>query len=164
MAPESVTDKHIREALVAVGLGHLLDQIDDDAPWEQTLSGGEKQRVAFARLLIHRPDLILLDEATSALDIDSQEHLMKLLNERMPDATVISVGHRPELEAYHGRKLVLEHRRGGARLIRDEYLTIAPGPRARLFQRFMKWRRGLDSGAKKPGGRRYSTRPDRTDT
>jgi vitamin B12/bleomycin/antimicrobial peptide transport system ATP-binding/permease protein len=147
MAPEAAGDETIREALSDVGLGHLLDRLDEEAPWEQTLSGGEKQRVAFARLLIHQPDLIVLDEATSALDTESQGRLMNLLNEKMPNATVISVGHRPELEAYHGRKLVLEHRPGGARLIRDEYLTIAPGPRARLFQRFMKWQHGLRGGA-----------------
>jgi putative ATP-binding cassette transporter len=140
VAPDSVKDEDIREALDSVGLGHLIDQLDEEAPWEQTLSGGEKQRLAFARLLIHRPDLIVLDEATSALDPGSQSHLMELLTEKMPDATLISVGHRPELEAYHGRKLVLEHRRGGARLIRDEYLTIAPGPRAEIFRRLADWR------------------------
>ena len=63
-----------------------------------------------------------MDEATSALDPSSQEHLMRLLLERIPAATIVSVGHRPELEAFHTRKLVLEYRPDGARLVRDEFL------------------------------------------
>src|SRR5688500_16755992 len=59
MAADSVKDEDVRAALEAVGLGHLLDRLDEDAPWEQTLSGGEKQRLAFARLVIHKPDLIV---------------------------------------------------------------------------------------------------------
>jgi putative ATP-binding cassette transporter len=59
----------------------------------------------------------------------------------IPNSTLISVGHRPELEAYHGRELVLEHRPGGARLIRDEYLTFAPGPAVAMIHRIFKWRR-----------------------
>lgn len=54
-----------RAALDKVGLGHLRDKIEEDAPWDQTLSGGEKQRLAFARLLLHAPDIIVLDEATA---------------------------------------------------------------------------------------------------
>jgi putative ATP-binding cassette transporter len=138
---EKVKDEDVRDALEAVGLGHLIDRIDEEGPWEQTLSGGEKQRLAFARLLIHRPDLIVMDESTSALDPESQEKLLQLISEKLPNATVISVGHRPELEAYHGRKLVLEHRPGGARLISDEYLNAAAAAGARLNRWFGRRRK-----------------------
>jgi vitamin B12/bleomycin/antimicrobial peptide transport system ATP-binding/permease protein len=140
MEADKVPDSDVRDALEEVGLGHLKDRLNDEEPWEQTLSGGEKQRLAFARLLIHRPDLIVMDEATSALDPGSQERLLKLLNEKIPNATLISVGHRPELEDYHERKLVLEHRPGGARLIRDEYITFVPGPGVALMRRLLNWR------------------------
>jgi putative ATP-binding cassette transporter len=140
MAADAVQDDQVRTALEAVGLGHLLDRLDEEGPWEQTLSGGEKQRLAFARLIIHKPNLIVLDEATSALDPESQERLMRLINERLPEATLISVGHRPELEAFHERKLVLKHQPGGARMIRDEYLTFIPGPHVHLVRRFRDWR------------------------
>jgi putative ATP-binding cassette transporter len=145
---QAVKDEDVREALEAVGLGHLKDRMDEESAWEQSLSGGEKQRLAFARLLIHKPDLIVMDEATSALDPGSQEKLMQLINERIPNATLISVGHRPELEAYHGRKLVLEHRTGGARLIRDEVLTFLPGPAVSVLRRWMRWRRSGNGAAK----------------
>jgi putative ATP-binding cassette transporter len=141
LAEDAVKEDVVKDALKSVGLEHAVDRLDDEEPWEQTLSGGEKQRLAIARLLIHKPDLIVLDEATSALDPESQERMMELLNERMPHATIISVGHRPELEAYHERKLVLEHRPEGAELIRDEYLTFVPGPRARIFRRMAEWRK-----------------------
>ena len=122
LAPEQVDDAVVRKTLEEVGLGHFVGRLDEDARWENMLSGGEKQRLAFARILIHRPDILVMDEATSALDPQSQELLMGLLLERLPEATVISVGHRPELEAFHSRKLVLEYRPEGARLVRDEAL------------------------------------------
>jgi putative ATP-binding cassette transporter len=135
---DAVQDEEVRDALDSVGLGHLKDRIDEESAWEQTLSGGEKQRLAFARLLIHKPNLIVMDEATSALDPESQEHLLQLINEKLPNATVISVGHRPELEAYHERKIVLEHQPGGARIIDDEYLAITPGRGVALLRRFFR--------------------------
>ena len=150
LGEDAIKDEDLKDALKAVGLEHIVDRLDDEQPWEQTLSGGEKQRLAFARLLVHKPDLIVLDEATSALDPDSQEKLMHLINERMPRATVISVGHRPELEAFHERKLVLEHRKEGAELIRDEYLTFLPGPRAKIFRRIGEWRKHRRGQASPP--------------
>ena len=77
-------------------------------------SGGEKRRLAFARLLIHKPTIVVLDEATSALDPGSQEAMMNLMAERLPDTTVMSVGHRPELEAFHERKLTMGSHPQGA--------------------------------------------------
>jgi putative ATP-binding cassette transporter len=110
----------IVEALNAVGLAHLVDRLDkQDIPWEQTLSGGEKQRLAFARVLIAQPKIVVMDEATSALDLASQKKLMELINERLPDATIVGIGHRPELEAFYDRKLKLLSCHDGARLARD---------------------------------------------
>jgi putative ATP-binding cassette transporter len=148
--PESVKAEDVRDALESVGLGHFKDRIDEEGPWEQTLSGGEKQRLAFARLLIHKPDLIVMDEATSALDPASQDQLMQLVVEKIPSATIISVGHRPELEAYHERKLVLEHRPGGARIIDDEYLTVTAGRGVALLRRIFRRRRADSDTATEP--------------
>jgi putative ATP-binding cassette transporter len=121
-APESKSEEEVAEALTLVGLPHLVDKLTEDGPWDQTLSGGEKQRLASARILLHNPNIVVLDEATAALDAKSQDELMDLLVTRSPNTTIVSVGHRPELEAFHTRKLTLARRRDGARLVRDDVL------------------------------------------
>lgn len=124
-AAEDWEPEQIKDILDKVGLAHLKDKLEEDAPWDQTLSGGEKQRLTIARVLLHRPDIIVLDEATSALDPKSQDELMKLLSEAMEGLTIISVGHRPELEQFHSRKIVLERRSGGAKMVSDIELMPA---------------------------------------
>jgi len=124
--PRPPEDKSIDEvawALKLVGLDHLIERIEEDAPWDQMLSGGEKQRLAFARILLHRPNIVVLDEATSALDPVSQEHLMELLTKELRATTIVSVAHRPELEAFHDRKITLERQRMGARFVTDIHLV-----------------------------------------
>jgi putative ATP-binding cassette transporter len=145
-AAEDWTVEQIGQALDKVGLAHLKDKIVEDAPWDQTLSGGEKQRLAFARLLLHNPDIIVLDEATSALDEKSQDKMMDLLNKELPKATVLSVGHRVELEAFHSRKIVLERRKGGAKLVSDINLIPRKGKR-RLLGRFLRYRKAASTKA-----------------
>jgi putative ATP-binding cassette transporter len=128
--------EQIGEALHKVGLDHLKDKIEDDAPWDQTLSGGEKQRLAFARLLLHNPDIVVLDEATSALDDKSQDRMMDMVTKELPKATIVSVAHRAELEAFHSRKITLERRKSGAKLVSDIDLIPRKGKR-RLLGRFL---------------------------
>jgi putative ATP-binding cassette transporter len=139
-AAEDWSIEQIGEALDKVGLGHLKERIEEEAPWDQTLSGGEKQRLAFARLFLHRPDIIVLDEATSALDDRSQDKLMELLNEELKDATVVSVAHRAELEAFHSRKITLERRKGEAKFVSDIDLIPRDG-RRRLLGRWLRKRK-----------------------
>jgi putative ATP-binding cassette transporter len=137
--------QQIGAALSKVGLSHLEEKIDEDGPWDQTLSGGEKQRLAFARLLLHNPDIIVLDEATSALDAKSQDAMMRLLTQEMPDATVVSVAHREELEAFHSRKIVLERQKDGAKLVSDIDLIPRKGGR-KLLGRFLRYHRNETGG------------------
>jgi putative ATP-binding cassette transporter len=118
-AAHSRSVEEIAKVLKKVGLGHLVEHLDEERSWDQTLSGGEKQRLAFARIFLHRPDIIVLDEATAALDSQSEGQLMGLLSREFEHATVVSVGHRSELEALHGRKIVLQRGRQGARLVSD---------------------------------------------
>lgn len=142
-AADDWTAEQIKDALDKVGLAHLKDKIEEEAPWDQTLSGGEKQRLAFARLLLHNPDIIVLDEATSALDAKSQDKMMELLIKELPGATLVSVAHRAELEAFHSRKIVLARRKGGAKLVRDIDLVPRKG-RRRLLDRWLRAVRGRD--------------------
>ena len=81
----------------------------------------------------------MLDEATSALDPESQDKLMELLTKELAETTVISVGHRPELEAFHSRKIVLERRRGGAKFVTD--IQLIRKPRGRLIKNWLRGRR-----------------------
>jgi vitamin B12/bleomycin/antimicrobial peptide transport system ATP-binding/permease protein len=134
------TDEQVCEALHKVGLDHLKEKIGEEGPWDQTLSGGEKQRLAFARLLLHNPDIVVLDEATSALDEKSQDKMMQMVTDELPGATIVSVAHRVELEAFHSRKIVLERRKGGAKLVSDVDLIPRKGKR-RLLGRFLRDRR-----------------------
>ncbi len=86
-AADSIDDAALREALEQVGLGHVVDRLDEeDVAWDQVLSGGEQQRLAFARLLLEKPDIVVMDESTSALDTDSQEKLMLMVGESCPSS------------------------------------------------------------------------------
>src|SRR5712672_3743123 len=145
-AAEDWNTEQIGDALHKVGLDHLKEKIEEDGPWDQTLSGGEKQRLAFARLLLHNPDIVVLDEATSALDEKSQDKMMDIVIKELPKATIVSVAHRVELEAFHSRKIVLERRKGGAKLVSDIDLIPRKGKR-RLLGRFLRHRKKASSKA-----------------
>jgi putative ATP-binding cassette transporter len=98
-------DEEVAEALRAVGLGHLAQDLARAENWAQVLSGGEQQRLAFARALLNRPDWLFLDEATASLPDDTQAALYGLLRERLPGTTVVSIGHRASLAPFHARRL-----------------------------------------------------------
>ncbi len=89
------------QALRAVGLSHLVDQLDVDGNWAQRLSGGEQQRLGFARVLLERPDIVFLDEATSALDEAAELMLYRMLRDADWHPTIVSVGHHRSLEQFH---------------------------------------------------------------
>ena len=92
------------------------------------------------------PDIIVLDEATSALDAKSQDKMMELMTKELPKATVVSVAHRAELEAFHSRKIVLVRRKGGAKLVSDIDLIPRKGKR-RLLGRFLRHRKAAPKKA-----------------
>jgi vitamin B12/bleomycin/antimicrobial peptide transport system ATP-binding/permease protein len=118
--PSAEVDReHVASALALVGLAQFLPKVDDVTAWDKILSEGEKQRLAIARLLVHRPDIIALDEATSSLHVEGQAELMAAIAAELPDATIISIGHRPELEAFHDRKLTIARKPGGAVIVAD---------------------------------------------
>ncbi|MEA2783467.1 MAG: vitamin B12/bleomycin/antimicrobial peptide transport system ATP-binding/permease protein, partial [Rhodospirillaceae bacterium] len=103
--PGAFGDAEIAEALTAAGLGDYAGSLDEDHHWDRRLSPGEQQRLAMARALLHRPDWLFLDEATSALDPEMEARLYKLLMERLPNATLVSIAHRADLAAFHRRRL-----------------------------------------------------------
>jgi putative ATP-binding cassette transporter len=100
--------ERIAEALRAVGLPALAGRLDEDAHWNRMLSLGEQQRLGIARALLQAPDYLFLDEATASLDEAPEEALYKLLQERLPNTTLVSIGHRSTLDAFHRRRLSFE--------------------------------------------------------
>ncbi len=101
----SFDDAHLADTLTAVGLPGLIPRLHEEAHWNRMLSGGEQQRLAIARALLYAPDYLLLDEATAALDEAAEAVLYRLLQERLPAATIISIGHRSTLGAFHRRRV-----------------------------------------------------------
>ena len=105
----SFESARIAEVLEAVGSPTLAMRLSDEAHWSQTLSLGEQQRLSIARAIVHEPDYLLLDEATASLDNPSEDHLYALLRERLPGTTIVSIGHRSTLTAFHGRQFAVHH-------------------------------------------------------
>jgi len=100
-----IGDQEVREALRAVGLGRFAAELERRDNWAHVLSGGEQQRLAFARALLSHPDWLFLDEATSALPDEDQAALYRLIGERLPGTTLVSIGHRASLAGFHERHL-----------------------------------------------------------
>jgi putative ATP-binding cassette transporter len=106
------TDAEIVAALQAAQLGHLAGRLDEEAHWSNILSGGEQQRLAAARALVFKPDWLFVDEGTAALDEPMEAVVYKALKERLPKATLVSVGHRPSLRQWHDRQIELQRGQG----------------------------------------------------
>ncbi len=115
-APETFDEATAGAALEKVGLAALIPRLAETERWDRVLSMGEQQRLAFARLLLHRPAWIFMDESTAALDEDNQDAMMQLVLDELPDSALLSIGHRPGLERFHTRSLTLQRAEGGARL------------------------------------------------
>lgn len=101
-------DEELTAVLKKCSIGYLADNLYVEADWSHVLSGGEQQRVAFARALIYKPEWLFLDEATSALDEDTERAMYTLLGQELPQTTVISIGHRSTLNSFHKAGLFLD--------------------------------------------------------
>lgn len=106
-APDSFPHEDIAAAITTVGLPALAGRLGEEAHWNRMLSLGEQQRLGIARALLQKPDFLLLDEATASLDEASEAKLYGVLQERLPQATLISIGHRSTLHAFHQRTVEL---------------------------------------------------------
>jgi putative ATP-binding cassette transporter len=116
--------ERIADAVSAVGLPALAQRLDEEGHWNRTLSLGEQQRLGIARAILQAPDFLFLDEATASLDEQSEAALYRLLQERLPHATIVSIGHRSTLIAFHRRRLTLE-REGSRYRLRESALQPA---------------------------------------
>ena len=113
----------IAQALDAVGLPEWSARLDQEGHWNRMLSLGEQQRLAIARAILHAPDYLFLDEATASLDEAAEAMLYRVLEEKLKGTTIISIGHRSTLGAFHRRRIALIVGEDGNEL-RD--VTLAP--------------------------------------
>ena len=104
---ESFSAESVRDVLTLVGLPKLGARLEEDAHWNRMLSLGEQQRLGLARALLHKPDYLFLDEATASLDEPSEAALYGLLTEKLAQTTIVSIGHRSTLEAFHQRNITM---------------------------------------------------------
>ena len=107
------TPERVADAVKAVGLPALVSRLDEEAHWNRMLSLGEQQRLGVARALLHAPQYLFLDEATASLDEPSEARLYQLIAERLPATTLISIGHRSTLQAFHRRNVTLNKAAAG---------------------------------------------------
>jgi putative ATP-binding cassette transporter len=121
---ESYNEGKIAELISAVGLPALADRIDEEAHWSRMLSLGEQQRLGIARALLSEPDFLFLDEATASLDEPAEAALYQLLQRKLPRATIVSIGHRSTLAAFHKRRLVF-NREGDQYVVQETNLAPA---------------------------------------
>jgi putative ATP-binding cassette transporter len=97
----------VRDVLISVGLPQLASRLEESAHWNRMLSLGEQQRLGLCRALLHAPQYLFLDEATASLDEPSEARLYHLLEAKLPATTIVSIGHRSTLKAFHQRNVVL---------------------------------------------------------
>lgn len=94
-------EKELEQVLRDCHLENFVSRLDETASWSEQLSPGEQQRIAFARVLLHKPDWVFLDESTSMLDLANEEYLYGMLKSKLPHCSLVSVGHRPSLDSFH---------------------------------------------------------------
>jgi len=108
--PESecvIPDEQLLAALDDVALGHLSKRLNETQDWAKVLCPGEQQRIAFARVLLHKPAVIFLDESTSSLDEGNEYALYRLVRTRIPDTIMVSIAHRATVRQHHTHHLEL---------------------------------------------------------
>jgi putative ATP-binding cassette transporter len=111
-ASSSFSDAELRDALYGVGLPALVERLDESDNWQMRLSGGEQQRLAVARALLAAPDWLFLDESTASLDEKSEADLYRAIAKALPQTTLVSIGHRSTLNAFHKRTIAFEPHEG----------------------------------------------------
>ncbi|WP_460418606.1 ABC transporter ATP-binding protein/permease [Pseudomonas sp. microsymbiont 2] len=115
----------MQQALRQVNLAHLAERLDEPRDWSRILSLGEQQRLAFARVLFNRPQVVFLDESTSAMDEGLEHALYSLLRTGLPTTLLVSVGHRSTLAGFHSHRLEVDGQ-GGWSLLEQQPAVETP--------------------------------------
>jgi len=122
--PGTIDSERVAELIAAVGLSELAQRIEEESHWNRMLSLGEQQRLGIARAILLAPDYLFLDEATASLDEAAEAAVYHLLEQRLARSTIVSIGHRATLTAFHRRRLAFT-REGDRTWVREASLTPA---------------------------------------
>jgi putative ATP-binding cassette transporter len=106
-APGSYGTSVLRQALEVAGLAWLADRLDEEDDWEQALPLHAQQRLAFARVLLHRPDWVLMEEATDGFDGDGEREMLELLQRELPGVSIVAIRYRNGERSLYGREILL---------------------------------------------------------
>jgi vitamin B12/bleomycin/antimicrobial peptide transport system ATP-binding/permease protein len=131
--PDAFDDSMVKAALHRAGLHDFASALDRAERWDRSLSLGQQQRVAFARVLLHKPRWVFMDEATSALDDENQASMLAIFEQELGSASVLSIGHRPGLDKFHTRTLHIRKTDEGAVL-----LALPVSPTSRSWRRWFR--------------------------
>jgi vitamin B12/bleomycin/antimicrobial peptide transport system ATP-binding/permease protein len=124
---DAFSDQEMAQTLRDAGLPQLCGRLDSDDNWPGRLSGGEQQRIALCRALLAKPDWIFLDEATASLDPDAEADLYHVLKQRLPNATLVSIAHRPSVASFHDSRLVFKRDEGSPGTLAEAAIAPAVG-------------------------------------
>jgi vitamin B12/bleomycin/antimicrobial peptide transport system ATP-binding/permease protein len=94
-------EKELPQILRDCNLESFIPRLRETASWSEQLSPGEQQRITFARIFLHKPDWVFLDESSSMLDLANEDRLYRLLKTRLPNCSIVSIGHRPSIDIHH---------------------------------------------------------------
>ena len=126
--PTCFSDEEVKHALELAELSELIPSLDEHKNWQMVLSGGEQQRVGFARVFLQKPRWLFMDESTSALDEHTEQALFQRLRTELPQCAVVTVAHRMYLAAHHDQHWKI-HSNEGSGLLQQAagQLEKAPG-------------------------------------
>lgn len=108
LVAEDAGHESLEQILEDVSLSHLIPMLEQEKDWMRILSLGEQQRLNFARILFHKPVVLIMDEPTSSLDVSNEVRMFELLNQKLKGATMLTISHSKALKAYHDRYLILD--------------------------------------------------------
>lgn len=118
---DNYSHEQYQQVLEKINMGDLIHQLDNECEWKRILSGGQQQKISFARVLLAQPKWLFLDESTSALDEESENQMYSLIQSELPETTFISIAHRESVKKFHQRTLFFKQTHNG-------YLELSSSP------------------------------------
>lgn len=107
LPPGSFDEAALNQAMLCVELDHLIERLDEESNWEQSLPPGDQQRIGFARLLLQRPAWVFIQESSDALNAEEKVRLVRRVYDALPGASFITLGRPTAVDDLYQRTLTL---------------------------------------------------------